>query len=140
MYNYNNYYVRAVKSRLDEIWRDCIPAEVTDVNAILIDLSSYKNDDLVCHSLKLLTTIHSQDETLFSHAAHTQLLEAEESLTVLEDLGNILPTLRHLLSIDGDIESQLKIIDILKRLASLCTEESSEEPHSFNQMMLYNHG
>ena len=114
---------------------------MTDVNAILIHLSRYEDDDLVCHSLKLLTTIHSQDETLFSHAAHTQLLEAEESLAVLNYLGNILPTLRrHLLSIDGDIESQLKIIDILKRLTSLCTEESDEEPHAFNQMMLYNHG
>ena len=113
---------------------------MTDMKAILIDLSRYENDDLVCHSLMLLTASHSQDETLFSHASHTQLLVADEALAISKDLQNILPTLRYLLSVDGDTESQWKIIDILGRLTNLCTRENDEEPHTSNQMMLYNYG
>ena len=129
---------RAVKGRLEDIWKGSVPG--VNVKAILIDLSRYENDDLVRNSLKLLTTIHSHDETLFSHAAHTQLLVAEESLAVSKKLQSFLPTLRHLLSVDGDVQSQWKIIDILGNLTDLCTRANDEEPHADNQMMLYNHG
>ena len=134
------YFVRAVKSRLEGIWKGSLP--VNNVEAILIDLSCYKNNDLVRNSLKLLITIHSHDETLFSHTAHTQLLVAEESLADSNDLQSLLPTLRHLLSVDCYFESQQKIIiiDILEKLTIFCTRADDEEPHADNQMLLYNHG
>ena len=110
-----------------------------NVEVILIDLSRYESKFLVRNSLKLLTTIYSHDETMFSCTAHTQLLVAEESLAVSKNLQSLLPALRHLLSVDCNVESQQKIIDILQELTNLCTR-ADEEPHADNQMLLYNHG
>ena len=138
--SYNFSFVRVVKSRLEDIWKGSVPSAVVDVEVILIDLSRYENNDLVHNSLKLLTMIYSYDETLFSHTTHTQLLVAEESLAVSKDLQSLLPTLRHLLSVDCDIESQQKIINILQKLTNLCTRADDGEPHADNQMLLYNHG
>ena len=113
---------------------------ICNVKEILIDLSCYKNDDIIRQSLKLLTTIHFHDATLFSHAAHTQLLMSEESLLVSKQIQRLLPTLRHLLSIDCDIEGQRKILDILIKLTEFCSHANDEEPHVENQLMLYNYG
>ena len=104
----------AVQNRLDKILSGSIPVE--NAEEILKDLSCYENNDLVRHSLKLLTDMYFQDSSLFSHAAHTQLLVAEESLAVSTEIQAQLPTLRHLLSIDCGAEGQWKISDILVKL------------------------
>ena len=129
---------RATRERLDQIWKGSEP--INSVKEILIDLSCYENDDIIRQSLKLLTTIHFHDATLFSHAAHTQLLIAEESLLVSKQIQSLLPTLRHLLSIDCDVDGQRKILNILVKLAEFCSHANDEEPHVENQLMLYNYG
>lgn len=129
---------RATQERLQQIWKGSIADN--DVKEILINLSCYENDNLICNSLKLLTAMHFYDDTLFSHAAHSQLLVSDESLLVFKQLQDLLPTLRHLLSIDCDIDGQKKIMKILVKLTGYCTRSNNEEPHAENQMMLYNHG
>ena len=130
----------AVKARLDKILSGSIPVTVENAKEVLKDLSCYENNDLVRQSLRLLTEMHFQDSSLFSHAAHTQLLIAEESLAVSTEIQEQLPKLRHLLSIDCGAEGQWKISDILVKLTWYCTRPNDEEPHSENQMMLYNYG
>lgn len=156
------YVCRAVREQLKQIWNDSPKEEdatpsthvessqnksttvstvVTQrhVREILIDLSKYENDDLVHNSLKLLTTMHFQDDTLFSRAAHTQLLIAKDSLTVSEKIKKKLPKLRHLLSVECSIKQQWKIVKTLVEFTKHCTRDN-REPHSENQLTLYNYG
>ena len=130
--------IRAVRGRLQHIWTGTVP--VKNITDILIDLSCYESDDLIRHSLKLLTGIHFLDHTLFSHAAHSQLLIAKRSIDTSKELQELLPKLRHLLSIDCDTEDQWKIVDFLEKLTGYCTRTNDEEPHKENQLMLYNYG
>lgn len=157
------YVCRAVREQLKQIWNDSPKEEDTTPSThvessqnksttvstvvaqrhareILIDLSKYENDDLVRNSLKLLTTMHFQDDTLFSRAAHTQLLIDEDSLTAVFKIIKInLPELRHLLSIECSIKEQWEIVKHLVEFTKHCTRDNGE-PHSENQLTLYNYG
>ena len=113
---------------------------VMRLKTILIDLSSCENDELVCHSLNLLTQMHFVEDTLLTHAAHCQLLTAPEVIETSKQVQGMLPTLRHLLSVDCDVEGMRKIVDLLKKLTGYCTWPDDEEPHKENQMLLYNNG
>ena len=112
---------------------------VMRLKTILIDLSSCESDELVCHSLNLLTRMHFVEDTLLTHAAHCQLLKAPEVIQTSKEVLSMLPTLRHLLSIDCDVEGMRKIVDLLKELTGYCTWPD-EEPHKENQILLYNYG
>ena len=111
-----------------------------DLKDILIDLSCYNSDDLVCLSLNLLTGMHFHENAIFSHAAHCQLLDAQQSITTFKAVQHILPELRQLLSVDCDVKDQWKIVKILEELTHYCTLPGGKEPNRENQMLLYNHG
>ena len=113
---------------------------VKELKNILLDLSMYECDDLVRHSLILLTGIHFLEHTLFTHAAHTQLLVASESITRHEMIESTLPRLRHLLSVDCDSNDLWSIVRMLETLCEGCTLLNDKEPHRENQLLLYNYG
>ena len=113
---------------------------VEELKDILIDLSKYECDGLIRHSLILLTGIHFLEHTLFTHAAHTQLLIAPQSITRQESIESTLPRLRHLLSVDCDVNDQWSIVRILDQCSEDCTLFNDKEPHRENQLLLYNYG
>ncbi|XP_065902249.1 inositol 1,4,5-trisphosphate receptor type 2-like [Dysidea avara] len=108
---------------------------------ILIDLSKYKDDELLHECLHLLGRFYSAEENLFEKAIQTQLLITSESETVYSRISSLLPTLRHLAVIDVDEKQCQELVDILEELTSLCHLEGDEnEPHKQNQTILYNTG
>ena len=114
---------------------------VEKLRDILLDLSWYESDDLVQQSLMLLTDIHFLEDTLFTHAAHSQLLNVPQSVTVQEFIDSLLPELRKLLSIDCDPNDQSRLLRILSQLIEHCTiTGDNSEPHKENQLILYNFG
>ena len=135
---------RYARDRLKMLWRggDGSADSESDKQLIriLIDLSCYESDDLVRHSLKILTEMHFVEDTLFTHAAHSQLLTAAESIQTFKEVGDMLPKLRHLLSIDCDADGLREIVDYLQKLTGYCTCSGNEEPHKENQILLYNYG
>ena len=114
---------------------------VEKLRGILLDLSCYESDDLIRHSIMLLTDIHFLEDTLFTGAAHSQLLNEVQSVTVQEAIDSTLPELRKLLSINCDTSDQEQLLRILKRLTEYCKLfGDNSEPHKENQLILYNFG
>ena len=133
-----HYNYRAVRDELQTLCSGI--ADDIQLEEILIDLSSYENDDLVHHSLSLLTQMHYVEDTLFSHAAQCQLLTAPKLIQTSKKVEGILPTMHHLLRVDCDDEDLKKIVDLLKKLTEYCRRTGDEEPYKENQMLLYNYG
>ena len=114
---------------------------VKKLRGILLDLSWYESDDLIRQSLMLLMDIHFLEDTLFTHAAHSQLLNVPQSVTVQESIDSLMPELRKLLSIDCDPNDQKRLLRILAKLTEYCTIfGDNSEPHKENQLILYNFG
>ena len=109
------------------------------MKAILINLSCYKSDHLACLALNLLTQMHFLENTLFSQSTEVQLLVTKESIAEYRKISELLPRLRHLLSIDAGIQGQWKIVDILDTLTGMCSLPDGE-PHRENQQLLFNFG
>lgn len=62
-------------------------------------------------------------------------------LQVFEKIGELLPTLRRLLSVDLGEASRTEVVDILRTFTDMCQLPSGEsEPHTQNQKILYNFG
>ena len=114
---------------------------VKKLRGILLDLSWYESDDLIRQSLMLLMDIHFLEDTLFTHAAHSQLLNVPQSVTVQESIDSLMPEVRKLLSIDCDPNDQKRLLRILAKLTEYCTIfGDNSEPHKENQLILYNFG
>ena len=140
-YIYILSHARAVRDRLQLIsCGDGGKFPKMDLKDILIDLSCYESDDLVCLSLNLLTVIYFHENDIFSQAAHCQLLIAQQSITTFKEVQHILPKLRQLLSVDCDVDDQGEIVKLLKELTHYCTLPGGKEPNKENQLLLYNHG
>ena len=108
---------------------------------ILIDLSKYQSDKLVLGSLHLLNRFYSAEVTLFEKAIQTQLLVTDESRRVFAEIGKLLPTLRHHLSIDSGESQRVEIIHTLNTFTRICLlQDDEEQPHQQNQNILYNYG
>ena len=60
---------------------------------------------------------------------------------MFKEIGNLLPTLRRLLSVDLGEASRAEVVDILRTFIGLCQLSVEEaEPHTQNQKILYNFG
>ena len=110
------------------------------MKAILINVSRYKSDHLACLALSILTQMHCFEGALFCQASEVQLLISRESLVEYRAISSLLPTLRHLLSIDCSIQGQWKILEILEKLTKMCCMPDEDEPHQQNQQLLCNFG
>ena len=110
-------------------------------SAIMLDLANYNCDELVQDSLYLLNRYHSSEINLFLKAIQTQLLLTPKSRAAFQVIGDQLPDLRRLLSIDAGEAERSHIISILNSFTDLCTLEGyKQEPHLQNQQILYNYG
>ena len=108
---------------------------------ILIDLSKYQSDKLVMGSLHLLNRFYSAEVTLFEKAIQTQLLVTDESQRVFAEIEQLLPRLRHHLSIDAGESQRVEIIHTLNTFTRICSlQDDEEQPHQQNQNILYNFG
>ena len=108
---------------------------------ILIDLSKYQSDKLVLGSLHLLNRFYSAEVTLFEKAIQTQLLVTDESQRVFAEIEQLLPCLRHHLSIDAGESQRVEIIRTLNTFTRICSlQDDEEQPHQQNQNILYNFG
>ena len=132
--------IRAVRDRLQLVCSGDGGKLPDNLKDILIDLSCYDSDGLVHQSLSLLTRMHFVEDSLFSHAAHAQLIITKKSVTAFDKVKLILPQLRQLLSVDCDVDGQKKIVEILETLSGECTLCGGKEPNKENQMLLYNYG
>ena len=110
------------------------------MKAILINVSRYKSDRLACLALNLLTQMHFLENTLFSHCAEVQLLATKQSALEYRRIADLLPQLRHLLSIDCSVQGNWKIVEILDTLTGMCSMAEGGEPHQQNQQLLCNFG
>ena len=111
-----------------------------EMKEILINVSRYKSDHLACLALRILTQMHCFESSLFSQASEVQLLISQDSLAEHREVSSLLPTLRHLLSIDCSIQGQWKIVKILDKLTKMCCMQDEDEPHQQNQHLLCNFG
>ena len=108
---------------------------------ILIDLSKYQSDKLVLGSMHLLNRFYSAEVTLFEKAIQTQLLVTDESRRVFAEIEQLLPRLRHHLSIDSGESQRVEIIHTLNTFTRICLlQDDEEQPHQQNQNILYNYG
>ena len=83
---------------------------------------------------------YSSEVTLFKKCVQTQLLIAPKSREVLEDVCNLLPTLRRYMSNDVGDSERAEIIRILQTFTKMCHLNDEDEPHPQNQKILYNCG
>ena len=128
-----------MRDRLEHISSD-IHFPYDQMKTILINISHYKSDQLACLALSILTQIHFFESSLFDQAMSVQLLESTESVAEYKKIASLLPTLRHLLSIDCSVQDQWKIAETLDTFAGMCRLSDADEPHEQNQQLLCNFG
>ena len=127
-------FIRAMRSRLQVISSDFnFPRK--EMKEILINVSQERPPSLPCSQ-----DPHTDESSLFSQASEVQLLISRDSLAEHREVSSLLPTLRHLLSIDCSIQGQWKIVKILDGLTKMCCMQDEDEPHQQNQHLLCNFG
>ena len=79
---------------------------------------------------------------MFAKAIQTQLLVAQESCTIFNDINKQLSMLREYISVDilESDKAAAEIIRILKSFTRWCHLDDEDEPHNQNQKLLYNLG
>ncbi|KAK6195492.1 hypothetical protein SNE40_000911 [Patella caerulea] len=115
-----------------------IPDKITQ---ILLDLSHYHYDEMVCKSMHLLNRYYSFHYKLFSHAIQAQVLITDSSVKIMKRLSIILPKLRRLATAKLSDNQALELSNILDELKTMCQLDGDVcETHKMNQTILYNHG
>lgn len=104
---------------------------------ILLDIAKYEDDELVQNALLLLMRFYSDEDTLFSKAAQTQLLCTKRSIDAYKEVEEKLPILQHQMSLRSD--NNERIVKILQSFTQLCGGEKGE-PNQRNQTILCSFG
>ncbi|XP_065883200.1 inositol 1,4,5-trisphosphate-gated calcium channel ITPR1-like isoform X2 [Dysidea avara] len=139
------WLMKLAVDRLEQIlFYCCLDCDSQELSEILIDLSQYQNEELLCESLHLLGRIYSVEEELFENASQAQLLITSKSEKVFHMITTQLhPTLHHLTAVGAhDHEEQhQQLLSVLDQLISLCHMDGDQsEPDEQNQRILYNTG
>ncbi|KAK6195687.1 hypothetical protein SNE40_001061 [Patella caerulea] len=138
----NNYSVSKSASRvLNNIFDETEFFRNYEVTQILLDLSHYDYDEMICKSMHLLNRFYSFHHKLFSQAIQAQVLITDASADIMKRLSIILPTLRRLATAKLNDEQTKELDKILEELIKMCQLKGEDsECHQMNQKILYNHG
>ncbi|ESO83880.1 hypothetical protein LOTGIDRAFT_236387 [Lottia gigantea] len=112
-----------------------------EITEILLDLSHYDYDEMLCKSMHILNRYYSFHQNLFNKAIQAQVLITDNSVNIMSRLSQILPVLRRLATAKLNDDQVLQLADILDELILMCQlEGEADERHFMNQKILYNHG